>query len=236
MSDYERYGDYDNIDDEAPRSSGGVMLLLKIITAVVCLGVVGIIAFRMILFNKYPSEVKDFYISEGFLEYYKAEGCMPSVKTQSLRSPYDDPDLGNFFCDHLYVAQDIGEVQIAVRYNTATVARIAEEKKLELSADDESCFTYHLCINYSNGKKGAEQKLVYIDVPAAELYEEQMMYRYKKLVFSGVDFEKDDKGNYPVWMRLEVLVDGEVYGMVPIYENHSEYSRFTECEIEMPEE
>ena len=63
-----------------------------------------------------------------------------------------------------------------------------------------------------------------------------MMYRYKKLVFSGVDFEKDDKGNYPVWMRLEVLVDGEVYGMVPIYENHSEYSRFTECEIEMPEE
>ena len=235
MSDYERYGDYDEIEDDIPPSKSPVMLILKIITAALCLGVIGLLSFRMILFNRYPADIKDFYINDEFFAYYNDKGEIPKIKTQSLRSPYDDPDLGNFFCDYLYVVEELGQLQVAVRYNVSTVERIAEEKKISLSADDENCFSYRLCINYSDGKEGSTSNLVYIDEVSDEVFDESVMYRYKKLVFDGIEFVPDKNGDYPVWMRLEVIVDGEVYSMVPIYENHSEYSRFAEYEISRQE-
>ena len=61
MEDIERYGDYNEVD-EAPGGGGKVALILKIAIVALCAVVVGLILFRVILFNYYPKSIKDIYI------------------------------------------------------------------------------------------------------------------------------------------------------------------------------
>ena len=224
MSDYERYGDYNDIEDDEPGKRSPVMLILKIITAVVCIGVVGIIAYRMITFNRYPDSMENVYFNETLTEYYNANGGDISVKTQVLRAPYSDNKVGNFFCDYLYVIDEIDQLQITVRYNKATVTRIADELGISLDDKDPDIFTYRLCASY-----GDEEAVIYDTVSYSE-FTESAMYRYNKLVFDGVEMSLD--GGVPYWIRLEVIVEGkdEPY-MIPIFENHESYNRFTDVEV-----
>ncbi|MBQ9071381.1 MAG: hypothetical protein IJY23_08565 [Clostridia bacterium] len=235
MSDYERYGDYDEIDDDSPKSKNPIVIILKILIAFMCVSVVGLIAFRLIVFNNYPDSVEELYINDALEAHYSALGDNISVKTQSLRAPYDDEDLGNFFCDYLYVIEELGQLQITVRYNTSTVRRFSDELGRELDADDEDVFEYRLCASY-----GDEAGLVYYDVVSDSVFASQVMYRYKKLVFDGIDFSGEGS---PYWIRLEVRVKPEndtpweknlapdsdaakdTY-MIPIYENNENYSKF----------
>ena len=74
MSDYERYGDYDDIEEDLPKSKNPVVIALKIMIFAVCVGVIGLIAFRMIAFNSYPASVKNVYFNESLTGYYNEKG------------------------------------------------------------------------------------------------------------------------------------------------------------------
>ena len=240
MSDYERYGDYNDIEEEKPKSKNPIVIILKALIALTCISVVGIISFRLAVFNSYPKNVKDIYVNGALEAHYTEVGDDISVKTQSLRAPYDDEDLGNFFCDYLYVVEEIGQLQITVRYNTSTVRRFSEELGRELDADDADIFEYRLCASYGDGRG-----LVYYDVVSDSVTASRAMYRYNKLVFDGIDFGGE---GLPYWIRLEVRVkpdsdaqwekmaslDGSVTAgtyMIPIYENNEGYSRFEDCKF-----
>jgi hypothetical protein len=225
MSDYERYGDYNDIEEDNPRSSGPVLLILKILVATVCVGVVGLIAFRLVLFNNYPDTAKELYFDSELTAIAESDGYV-KVKTQSLRAPYDDPDVASFFCDYLYVIDDTKQLQITVRYNTATVRNMSAELEKELSADDRELFTYRLVDNYGR---------VYSDYEIAS-FDGQMMYRYVKLAFNSVDTTPDTDA--PEWIRIEIYLDGRVDEsgnpkpyMIPVYENNENYSKFEELMI-----
>lgn len=229
MSDYERYGDYNDIEQDCPRSKSPVLLILKIITALVCLSVVGVLAFRMILFSSYPESVRNIYFNEALTAYYESTDGNIGAKTQNLRFPYDDEDLGNFFADHLIVIEGIDQLQITVRYNTGSLPRIAEENGVgELDADDASIFSYRLCDNYG--------KIYSTDGVA--VFDKQVMYRYGKLVFDGVSLSADESGCFPEWIRLEITVtndaDSKVY-MIPIYENNETYDDFSDYTLSSKE-
>jgi hypothetical protein len=225
MSDYERYGDYNDIEEDEPRQRGPVLIILKILVAVVCVGVVGLIAFRLVLFNNYPDAAKELYFDSELTAIAESEGAV-KVKTQSLRAPYDDPDVASFFCDYLYVIDDTNQLQITVRYNTATVRNMAAELGKELSPDDQTLFTYRLVDNYGR---------VYSDYKIAS-FDEQMMYRYVKLVFNSVDTAP--MTDAPEWIRIEIYLEGRVDEsgnpkpyMIPVYENNENYSKFEELMI-----
>ena len=227
MSDYERYGDYNDIEEDAPRSNGPVLLILKILVAVVCVGVVGLIAFRLVLFNNYPDAAKELYFNSELTASAERDGAV-MVKAQSLSAPYDDPDVASFFCDYLYVIEDADQLQITVRYNTSTIRNMAAELGKELSADDREIFTYRLVDNYGR---------VYADYEIAA-FDEQMMYRYVKLVFNSVDTAPEIDA--PEWIRIEIYLDGRVDDdgnpkpyMIPVYENNENYSKFEELEISL---
>ena len=57
-----------------------------------------------------------------------------------------------------------------------------------------------------------------------------MMYRYKKLVFDGVELSDTGDGKYPEWIRLEIFINGQSqdkpFAMVPVYENNEVYNIF----------
>ena len=226
MEDMERYGDYNEIDEPPKKQVNIVFLILKILTGVVCLAVVGVLGFRLILFNNYPDSMKNLYFNDTLTEYYNLTGGEIGAKTQDLRAKYDDPDRANFFCDNLIVIEGADQLQISVRYNASNLVDIANELKLEPLDDmDPDIFTFRL---YDNNQK------IYSDVTSV-VFESNMMYRYQKLVIDGVELSDDGSGIYPEWIRLEIFVKGqesaEPYAMVAIYENNSEYSNFTDYEL-----
>ncbi len=245
MSDYERYGDYDDIEVDAPKSKNPVMLILKIITAVICISVIGILVFRMILFSNYPDSVSRLYFNERLSEYYHATDGNISAKTQDLRYPYDDPDLGNFFADKLIVVEGAEQLQIAVRYNTGSLDRLAKENGLEsLDANSFELFDFSLNARYSKEREGYredakdEEKYDFVDVVYDDVSlpknDSVVMYRYIKLVFDDVSFVPDEEGRNLVWIRLDIKVKGsttdKVYS-IPVYENNVDLDDFEEYKL-----
>lgn len=227
MEDFERYGDYNEIDEPPVKKKNVVLIILKLITALCCLGVVGILGFRMIIFNSYPESIKSIYFNDVLAEYYEQTDGNIGAKTQKLRAKYDDPDKGQFFCDNLIIIEGADQLQISVRYNASNLEDIRRSLKLdyELDSMDPDIFSFRLYDNYDN---------VYENVTLAS-FESKLMYRYQKLVFDGVELAENDEEEYPEWIRLEIFVKGqtesEPYAMVAIYENNEEFNTFTDYEL-----
>ena len=71
MEDFERYGDYNEYEEDIPKSKNPVLILLKVLVGVICVGVVGLILFRLLVFNHYPDSMKNIYFNETLTEYYE---------------------------------------------------------------------------------------------------------------------------------------------------------------------
>ncbi len=227
--DMERYGDYNEYEDDIPKSKNKFLLFLKILIIVVCFSVVGFLAFRLIIFNHYPDSIKNIYFTENLTEYYKKTGGAINAKTQDLRAPYDDPDVANFFCDNLIVIEGAGELQISVRFNKSSIANM--EKKYGLSGlnkDDKELLSFRLFAS-----DGTNQAVI-CEAPTYVGTDSFLMYNYYKLAFDGIDFK-----NPPKWIRIEIFVKGQKdeapFAMIPIYENNENYAVFEEYKLSKEE-
>lgn len=228
MEDFDRYGDYNEID-ESPKKSP-VLSFIRIICIVLVFSVIGFVAFRVFTFNYYPKNVKNIYFNSALSDFYMERDGDIGAKTQSLRAPYDDEDKGNFFCDNLIVIPELGQLQVSVRYNTALIETLkAELSRADLSADDEELFSFRL---YRNGESENEEDHLIGTLDYVE-FDSFLMYRYYKLVFDGIDFNMDNEDKIN-WIRLEIFVKGEgdePYSMVAIYENNEDYDSFKEYKL-----
>ncbi len=241
MSDYERYGDYNDIEDEAPKKSP-FLVTMRILTGAVCVLVVGILVLRLVLFSTYPNSVKNIYFNDTLTSYYNENNGNIDLKTQELQYEYSDSKTGYFFCKYLILAEEIGQLQITARYNVTNIKYINEEFGIDLDPNGENLFTYRLCSNKSyNLEEGdfldEDAEPISFYEPSAEKDGALAQYRYKKLVFDGVDFSTEP-GDDIKWIRLEILLpDGRRCASVLIYENNETYSQFDEyklSESEMP--
>ena len=220
MDDFERYSDYNEYEDDLPKKKSHVGLILKILVAVVCLFVVGFLAFRLIIFNSYPDSMKQIYFNDTLTEYYNKTGGNIGAKTQSLRAEYDDPDEGNFFCDNLIVIPNINQLQISLRFNVSLMDTIKEKYGVELDPDAKDLFTFKLSVLPLSKNDGTAYPTALSTVSPVVEYDKMLMYRYYKLVFDGVDFALD--GEDEIWIRLEISINGvemEKPYMILIYED-----------------
>ena len=229
--DMERYGDYTEYEDDIPKSKSKFLLVMKILVMLVCFSVIGIIAFRLIIFNYYPDSAKNVYFTENLTSYYNKTDGDINAKSQDLRFPYDDPDVANFFCDNLIVIEGAGELQVSVRYNLSTLENIKAKYGLtDLDPEDKEMLSFRLVASRYSGAKGDFEEVVIADAPTYVGTDSFMMYRYYKLAFDGIDFE-----NPPVWIRIEIFVKGQTeekaFAMVPIYENNETYSKFEDYDL-----
>ena len=231
MEDMERYGDYTEYEDDIPKSKSKFVLVMKILIAFVCLSVIGILAFRIIIFNTYPDSMEKIYFTDNLTKYYNETDGDIGAKTQMIRYPYDDPDKGNFFADNLIAIEGAGEIQFSLRYNLSTLETVEKQYGLkDLSPEDEELFTFRLvaskCVDVVNAKY---EEVVIADAPSYVGTESRMMYRYFKLAFDGIDFT-----NPPVWIRVEIFVRGhedKPFGMIPVYENHADFAIFEDYDL-----
>ena len=224
--DMERYGDYTEYEDDIPKGKKNpVILAIKILVLLVCVSVIGIFAFRLIVFNYYPDTMSDIYFTENLTAHYNKTGGNIGAKTQNLRFPYDDADFANFFCDNMIVIEDIGEIQFSIRYNNSAFEDIKTKLKLSsLDPESEKLFTFILRDDNGNTYK-----------PTVVIKDEFMMYNYCKLVFDGIPFNSEDEDARPNWIRVEIFVEGqkeeESQFKVLVYENHENFSTFEDYKL-----
>ena len=225
MEDFERYGDYNEYEEDMPKGKNPIAIILKVLVGVVCFAVVGVLVFRMVLFDYYPDSMKNIYFNDTLSAYYTATDGNIGAKTQKLRAPYDDPDKGRFFCDNLIVISGADQLQLSVRFNTSLVDTIYEDYGVTIDPDADNLFSFRLVRNPVD----EDSKPTVIGELSYTATESCLMYRYYKLVFDGVDFGLDEGENKVNWIRLEVFLNGvemkEPY-MVAVYENNELFSAF----------
>lgn len=229
MDDFDRYGDYNEIDE--PPKKSPVLSFIKIICIVLIFSIIGFVGFRVFTFNYYPDAMKKIYFNDTLTSFYNERGGEICALTQGLRAPYDDEKKGNFFCDNLIIIPELGQMQLSVRYNTSLISELERELSLSgLSADDKELFSFRLYMN-GESEKDEDHLIGTLDYVGFDSF---LMYRYYKLVFDGIDFkmDSDDKIN---WIRLEIFVKGasgdKPYTMVAVYENNEDYSKFREYKL-----
>lgn len=218
MDDMERYGDYnDTGEDEAPRKFG-FAFALKILGALICICVVGVLGFRVFLFSYYPASIRSAHFTDT-LRAYEESGKEPGLLTQKLRFPYDDNDKGHFFAGYMTVAPGAGEIQFALRYNVSAIAQIAKESGVDgISSEDFSGFCFRLSDNY--GRQYPSVRILSCESFA--------LYRYARLAFDGIDFSSEQP---PEWIRLDIYVAGGAetpYSSILIYEDNEENHIFAD--------
>ncbi len=230
MEDMERYGDYNEVD-EVPRSRGPLGWAIRILVGIVILSVVGMLGFRLILFEYYPKTIKNLWFNEVLSDYYEQTNGEIGAKTQHIRFPYDDSEAGYFFSDHLVVIEGADQLQLSIRLNVATIEAIEKAYGLQnLSRDSLDYLSYRLVDDEGRvlGSGGAVAT------------EKAAMYRYVKLVFDGVDtFDRADGATASEWIRLEIFVEGgdgeKPFAMLPIYENNEEHNAFSDYSLSRKE-
>ena len=82
MEDIERYGDYDDIEEESSGEKSNLGLIIKILIISLCLLVVGVILFRVILSNYYPKAMKRIYFNDELASYYESNDGKLGAETQ----------------------------------------------------------------------------------------------------------------------------------------------------------
>lgn len=229
MDDMERYGDYNDIDE--PKGKSPVGLIIKIIAALLCVTVIGTLAFRIISFNYYPESMKRLYFDETLTEHYRATDGNIGALSQKLRFEYDDEAEGYFFCSNVIVVREAGQLQLSLRYNVSLADAIREKYSLaELPENLLDCFSFKL-------RRSGEGQLGETGVPLSATVtpvacESFLMYRYVKLVINGIDFGEESSEEKINWIRLEVYIDGapdgELFSGNLIYENNDQYSKFSD--------
>lgn len=228
MEDFERYGDYNEIDE--PPSKNKMSLILAIATILVIALVVVVIGIRLFTFNHYPKTMRTLYFNDTLSEYYNATGGDIEVYTQKLRAPYDDAKQGNFFVDNLILIPEIDQLQLCMRYNNSLSRTLLENYGFEgFDPANEAQFSFRL---WRDGDEENPDGYEVGRLSVAE-WESYAMYRYCKLVFDGVDLGigEADKAE---WIRLEIYVEGlerEEPFMIAVYENNDEHSTIEEYKL-----
>ena len=232
MEDIERYSDYTEYEDDIPKGKKSpVMLILKILLAAVTIAIIGIFAFRMIVYNYYPDTMKNILFTDSLTAYYNETDGNIGAKTQELRAPYDDPRAGNFFADNLIIIEGIDEIQVSVRFNNALIDTLNKKHGTSLTVDDLSAFSFKLTRNHES----QDNVFVPIGTLVATKTESKYMYRYFKLVFDEVDLDREGT-NEVKWLALEIYVEGiDEPFRIAIYENNSEHSEFSEYKLSSEE-
>ena len=220
MEDIERYGDYNEVDEAPGGNKNPVTFFLKGLIIAICLLVVGVLTFRLVLFNYYPSEMKNIYFNDELTELYKSNNGEIDAKTQSLRAPYDDPDFASFFADNLIIIKEAGQLQLSIRYNESVFDSIEEKYGVRFDSESENLFSFELeRIPFEESE--AAYSVGELDYCASDSL---LIYTYYKLVFDGVEFLGEDESD---WLRLKITLNNvpsaEPYYIL-VYENTDEYS------------
>ena len=203
MADYERYGDYNEIDGDPAGRKRPILRLLKILVSIALFLFTGFLIFRLIVAEYYPRELRTFRMTPALTEYAETHDLNP--EKLKIRVPYDDNVRASFIADNLVIEREAGAVQFTLRLSRDTMMRLGETLGEDLGKKpDETFFIVTLYDDLGNRYQKTEQ-----------IGRTVLWYRAVKYCFDGVEFAGVS------WIRADVrLVSApdaaEPYASVPV--------------------
>ena len=86
MEDMERYGDYNEQEEEAvPAQKNVVLTCIKYLLILVIVAVIALLGCRLFLFDYYPKAAKQLVMTESLRAYYDRTDGDVRIQTQDLR-------------------------------------------------------------------------------------------------------------------------------------------------------
>ena len=249
MDDFERYGDYNEVD-VAPKKRP-VLKAIKYIAITLIFSIIGFLLFRIFTINYYPGTMDSFYFTDTLKAHYAQKDGNIKIESVKLRVPYDDESEGNFFGDYVMVCREAGTLQVTVRYNTSLTDEFERNYGCKVNMEDKSLFSFKLMC-HDKGDGTTEAKWSEVGTLAYTEWDSFLMYRYVKLVFEDVDFEAlhakgADGKDISRWLALDIHVDGVQYKdsktkemvdkefKIHVYDNLGEQTRLGKYELSSDE-
>ena len=207
MEDMERYGDYNDTDDEEKAKPSLVGILIKVLAALVIIAVLGILIFRIVIFNNYPASMSTLYVTDSLAAL--GEDLSPLTQTNGVK--YDDAKDGNFFFDHLVVVPEANHLQVTVRYNTSLINNINAKFGSKIHVDTAPTEIFNFAITRTaTGYVAEEGETNFPTESAGDLVyvatDSSFMYKYVRLAFDNCDLGLDEGESKVGWVRLEITV------------------------------
>lgn len=203
MADYERYGDYNEIDGDPAGRKRPILRLLKILVSIALFLFTGFLIFRLIVAEYYPRELRTFRMTPALTEYAETHDLNP--EKLKIRVPYDDNVRASFIADNLVIEREAGAVQFTLRLSRDTMMRLGETLGEDLGKKpDETFFIVTLYDDLGNRYEKTEQ-----------IGRTVLWYRAVKYCFDGVEFAGVS------WIRADVRLvsapdSAEPYASVPV--------------------
>ncbi len=204
MADYEQYGDYNDIDDDdRPRGGRPVLRLLRILFTVALVLFCGFLAFRLIVAEYYPRELRKFRMTPALTAYAETEQL--SAETVKISVPYDNNVRASFIADNLYIERGSGAVQFTLRLSKYTMTRLAETTGTDFGEKpDDAPFTVRLLDNLGNSYEKTDQ------IGRSYLWYRAVKYCFDEVKLDGV-----------AWIRADVYLSSdpdaaEPYASIPV--------------------
>lgn len=241
MEDMERYGDYTEYEDDQPKKKGAFLSVLKIVTAVVCIAVLGVLLFRIVISGYYPNDMKRLYFNDTLTAYYEANGGEIGAKSLKVKAPYDDEKDGIFFAENLIIIDGADQIQFTVRINKHVYKELSEKYGFDVTSE---------MIKFSLAKSYSGDEVNIVTMPNVKVEKAKtdsfFMYECFKVVCDGVDWEfESDKTE---WLVLEIYIDGVDHLMtdangelknppyrILLYRNMDDYIRLKDYDLSRKE-
>ena len=200
MSDFERYGDYNDTDDgEEAKSPSPIGKILKIGFSVLLLSVCLILAGRLLISGYYPRSMRKLYMTDQL----KAYAASNKLRIEEIEIDddfrFDSPDFASFCADNLLVERGAGVMQLSVRMTDGTFEELARRLSLrssKYSGASGDYFAFSLVDSLGNRYR-----------PEYVRDCSYLWYHAAKLCFSGIDFAALDAQVY----EGEGTVGGDAY-------------------------
>ena len=203
MADYERYGDYNDVDDGESGRKHPILRLLKILVSVTLFLFCGFLVFRLLVAEYYPRDLRKPTMTPALTAY--AETHDLTLEKMKIRVPYDDNVRASFIADNLVIEREAGAVQFTLRLSRDTMARLSETLGEDVGRKpDETYFVVTLYDDLGNRYEKTD-----------EFGRTYLWYRAVKYCFDGVDFAGVS------WIRADVYLvsdpdAAEPYASIPV--------------------
>ena len=232
MSDYERYSDYNNPDDESeelhpyPLWFRIARAMIKWLFVGSCLLVTAFLIFRLVVAGWYPASMKTLNMTDELRAAYQRDGKL-EVFSQAIRVPYESKSTGYFMADNLLFVPAVGSLQCSIRVNRSAYAEMSAAYKTTLSADANDNFKFLLYYSNNDAENPPATVLNLVYSTTSVEKETHLFYDYYKLSFEGVNLCDDVLG---YWLIVEIKGVESSFekpaASILLYANNEEYHTF----------
>ncbi len=203
--------------------------IFKGICTLFILGVIGLLAWRIIDRAVDPKVIKTILPNEALCEAYDSYGDKLTLYYQEQNEyTQEEKNYGYFATCNSLIIEEAKQVQFTLRYNNSTLEYTAEDHLLtDIPTREDNVYDVTLLLMYdltpeneedNDGKTPEAVRYVRIQPTGEQFSHQKTLYNYRKFIFDGIEFSDDLLAIYAdIYYVEDVDYEEEPYGTLLLY-------------------